>query len=120
MKNVFKRTSYKFRSTKSVKTSFSILAAVLLSLPSFAQEETKDSAQTKSLEEVIVKATRADEKTPVTFSNFTKKDFSKRNLGQDIPVLMNYLPSVVTTTDAGNGVGYTGIRVRGSDATLLT
>ncbi|HKX86126.1 MAG TPA: TonB-dependent receptor, partial [Flavobacterium sp.] len=119
MKNVFKRTSYKLRSTKSVKTGFSILASVLLSLPSFAQEEIKDSAQTKSLEEVIVKATRADEKTPVTFSNFTKKDFSKRNLGQDIPVLMNYLPSVVTTTDAGNGVGYTGIRVRGSDATRV-
>ena len=119
MKNVFKRTSYMSRSTKSIRTSFSILATVLLSLSSFAQEETKDSAQTKSLEEVIVKATRADEKTPVTFSNFTKKDFSKRNLGQDIPVLMNYLPSVVTTTDAGNGVGYTGIRVRGSDATRV-
>ena len=49
----------------------------------------------------------------------TKKDLAKRNLGQDIPVLMNFMPSVVTTTDAGNGVGYTGIRVRGSDGTRV-
>ncbi|MFC4816566.1 TonB-dependent receptor [Flavobacterium sp. GCM10023249] len=119
MKNVFKSISYRLRDTQSVGKGFLIFAFFVLSTPSFAQEETKDSTKTKSLEEVIVKATRADEKTPVTFSNFTKKDFSKRNLGQDIPVLMNYLPSVVTTTDAGNGVGYTGIRVRGSDATRV-
>ena len=46
----------------------------------------------------------------------TKKQLSKRNLGQDIPVLLNYLPSVVTTTDAGAGIGYTGIRIRGINA----
>ncbi len=46
----------------------------------------------------------------------TKKDIAKRNLGQDIPVLLNFLPSVVTTSDAGAGVGYTGIRVRGVSA----
>ena len=119
MKNVFKSTPYKVRGTQSVRTAFLFFVVLSCSLSSFAQEETKDSTKAKSLEEVIVKATRADEKTPVTFSNFTKKDFSKRNLGQDIPVLMNYLPSVVTTTDAGNGVGYTGIRVRGSDATRV-
>lgn len=78
-----------------------------------------DTTKTKNLEEVMVQAVRANEKTPVTFSNFTKKEIAKRNLGQDIPVLMNFLPSVVTTSDAGNGVGYTGIRVRGSDATRV-
>ena len=52
-------------------------------------------------------------------SSANKKDLAKRNLGQDIPVLMNFMPSVVTTTDAGNGVGYTGIRVRGSDGTRI-
>ena len=57
--------------------------------------------------------------TPVTFSNFKKDEFAPRNLGQDIPILMNFLPSVVTTSDAGAGVGYTGIRVRGSDATRV-
>jgi iron complex outermembrane receptor protein len=58
-------------------------------------------------------------KTPVSFSNLSKKEIQNRNLGQDIPILMNYMPSVVTTSDAGNGVGYTGIRVRGTDATRV-
>lgn len=72
-----------------------------------------------NLEEVIVSAVRVKATSPVTHSNLTKKDLEKRNLGQDIPVLLNYLPSVVTTSDAGAGIGYTGIRVRGSDATRV-
>ena len=72
-----------------------------------------------NLEEVIVSAVRVKATSPVTHSNITKKDLGKRNLGQDIPILLNYLPSVVTTSDAGAGVGYTGIRVRGSDATRV-
>ncbi|MFA5297078.1 MAG: TonB-dependent receptor [Lutibacter sp.] len=72
-----------------------------------------------NLEEVIVSAVRVKATSPVTHSNITKKDLAKRNLGQDIPILLNYLPSVVTTSDAGAGIGYTGIRVRGSDATRV-
>lgn len=72
-----------------------------------------------NLEEVIVSAVRVKATSPVTHSNISKEDLEKRNLGQDIPVLLNYLPSVVTTSDAGAGVGYTGIRVRGSDATRV-
>lgn len=71
------------------------------------------------LDEVLVSAVRVKADAPVTHSNLTKKEIAKRNLGQDIPILMNYLPSVVTTSDAGAGVGYTGIRVRGSDATRV-
>ncbi|MAN27591.1 MULTISPECIES: TonB-dependent receptor [Mesonia] len=71
----------------------------------------------ESLEEVFLSSIRVDADSPITYSNLTNEEIEERNLGQDIPVLMNYLPSVVTTTDAGNGVGYTGIRVRGSDAT---
>ncbi|MGA9638351.1 MAG: TonB-dependent receptor [Flavobacterium sp.] len=71
------------------------------------------------LDEVLISAVRATSKTPVSYSNLDKKDIAPRNLGQDIPILMNYMPSVVTTSDAGNGVGYTGIRVRGSDATRI-
>mgnify|MGYP000246164071 CR=1 FL=1 len=74
---------------------------------------------TIALDEVLVKATRVDEKAPFTQSNITKEEIESRNLGQDIPVLLNFLPNVVTTTDAGNGIGYTGIRVRGSDATRV-
>ena len=72
--------------------------------------------QTHVLDEVLVSAVRVKENSPVTHSNLSKKEIAKRNLGQDIPILMNYMPSVVTTSDAGAGVGYTGIRVRGSDA----
>ncbi len=71
------------------------------------------------LDAVLVSAIRADSDAPITFSNLTAEDIESRNLGQDIPVLMSYLPSVVTTSDAGAGVGYTGIRVRGSDATRV-
>ncbi len=72
-----------------------------------------------SLDEVLVKAVRVDADSPITHSNVDKEELAERNLGQDIPFLLNYLPSVVTTSDAGAGIGYTGIRVRGSDATRV-
>jgi len=90
-----------------------------------AQEELKkketplDSFPTISLQEVKLTGIRAKQNTPVTFTNVTQKDIASRNLGQDIPILLNYLPAVVTTSDAGAGIGYTGIRVRGSDATRV-
>lgn len=88
-----------------------------------AQEKEQDTIpatqEPVQLEAVSVSATRVGDKAPVTFSNLDDKEIKKRNLGQDIPILMNYMPAVVTTTDAGAGVGYTGIRVRGSDATRV-
>ena len=92
---------------------------LLFSLATLAQEKTKDSTQVTQLDEVLVSAIRVTSKTPVSFSNLSKKEIKSRNLGQDIPILMNYMPSVVTTSDAGNGIGYTGIRVRGTDATRV-
>ena len=77
------------------------------------------SPEENILDEVLVSAVRVKANAPVTHSNLKKEEITKRNLGQDIPILMNYLPSVVTTSDAGSGVGYTGIRVRGSDATRV-
>ncbi len=81
----------------------------------------KDSLESKEivLDEVLVSALRVTRESPVTFSDLSKEEIKPRNLGQDIPILMNYLPAVVTTSDAGAGVGYTGIRVRGSDATRV-
>ena len=96
-----------------------ILASCFLSLASFSQEKVQDTTKVNQLDEVLVSAIRVTSKTPVSFSNLGKKEIKLRNLGQDIPILMNYMPSVVTTSDAGNGVGYTGIRVRGSDATRV-
>ncbi|WP_299120544.1 TonB-dependent receptor [uncultured Winogradskyella sp.] len=82
----------------------------------YGQEKQQDSTKVEKLDEVLVKAVRVNAKSPITHSNVTKKEIAKRNLGQDIPMLLNFLPSVVTTTDAGAGVGYTGIRVRGVSA----
>lgn len=68
-------------------------------------------------EEVLVSATRIDEKTAGTFSTVDKLYLEKTNLGQDLPYMLNQTPSVVITSDAGNGIGYTGIRIRGTDPT---
>ncbi|WP_396169203.1 TonB-dependent receptor [Flavobacterium sp.] len=116
-------TKYKVQSSKTKTFKlfsglFSILF-FLFSLVSFSQDKPKDTTKVSQLDEVLVSAVRVTTKTPVSFSNLDKKEIKYRNLGQDIPILMNYLPSVVTTSDAGNGVGYTGIRVRGSDATRV-
>ncbi|MEX0648041.1 MAG: TonB-dependent receptor, partial [Balneolaceae bacterium] len=65
--------------------------------------------------EVFVSALRVDDSTPIAYSNISREDLESRNLGQDIPYLVSTSPSVVTTSDAGAGIGYTGIRVRGVD-----
>lgn len=70
-------------------------------------------------DEVIVNATRANAKSAMAYSDVSKEDLQKQNLGQDIPQLLNFTPSIVTTSDAGAGVGYTGIRIRGTDATRI-
>ncbi|WP_077378339.1 TonB-dependent receptor [Flavobacterium sp. A45] len=111
---------FKQVSTKTAQFSKRFLFSILFTLTSFLSfSQVKDTTKVNQLDEVLVSAIRVTVKTPVTFSNLDKKDIQTRNLGQDIPILMNYLPSVVTTSDAGNGVGYTGIRVRGSDATRV-
>ena len=108
------------KSRKSKVESRKKLAAFALFLLPFAlnaQEQPKDSV--KSIEEVLISGVRAKDKNPITFTNVSKAQIAPRNLGQDIPVLLNYLPSVVTTTDAGAGIGYTYMRVRGSDGSRI-
>lgn len=106
MKNLFKKRTQKLKPN--------LLFVLCLCFGTmFAQEKQQDSTKVQKLDEVLVKSVRVDAKSPITHSNVSKKEITKRNLGQDIPILLNFLPSVVTTTDAGAGVGYTGIRVRG-------
>ncbi|MEO5569847.1 MAG: TonB-dependent receptor [Bacteroidia bacterium] len=83
---------------------------------------TVDFALAKSTvlaDEVIISATRANEKSAMAYKNLDKSEIEKRNFGQDVPFILAMTPSVVVTSDAGNGVGYTGIRIRGSDATRI-
>jgi iron complex outermembrane recepter protein len=70
-------------------------------------------------DKVVVMATRAGKNDPFTFTEVDKKDLEEVNMGKDMPYLLEALPSVVTTSDAGTGVGYTGIRIRGSDPTRV-
>lgn len=70
-------------------------------------------------DEVVVRATRATDKTPTTFTDIDRDEIEEHNFGQDVPFLLNWTPSVVTTSDAGTGIGYTGIRIRGSDPTRI-
>ncbi|MCH2192560.1 TonB-dependent receptor [Kordia sp.] len=77
------------------------------------------SSSQEALDAVLISAVRVNADSPITYSNIEKEEIAERNLGQDVPILMNFMPSVVTTSDAGAGVGYTGIRVRGSDATRV-
>ncbi len=100
-----------------MKNLFAFLTLLVLTNFINAQEnQQQDTTKVEILDEVLVKAVRVDATSPITHSNVTKQQLEKRNLGQDIPVLLNYLPSVVTTSDAGSGIGYTGIRVRGINA----
>lgn len=110
-----KSIRHKVRSTKTYLS----LSFIFYFLFSFSQEIQKDTTKTTELKEVMVSSVRAKGQNPITHSNVSVKEISPRNLGQDIPVLLQYLPSVVTTTDAGNGVGYTYMRVRGSDGSRI-
>ncbi len=70
-------------------------------------------------DEVLVLATRVTDKSPTTFTTLGKATLQKQNFGQDLPFVLNWTPSLVTTSDAGAGIGYTGMRIRGSDATRI-
>lgn len=71
------------------------------------------------LEPVEIKAIRAADNAPFTKTTLTKAQIKTLNTGQDLPFILNQTPSVVVSSDAGNGIGYTGIRIRGSDATRI-
>jgi iron complex outermembrane receptor protein len=75
------------------------------------------SKNTVMTDEVTVKATRASANSATTFTNLNKAQLAKNNFGQDLPYLLNQTPSAVITSDGGTGIGYTGIRIRGSDGT---
>lgn len=71
------------------------------------------------MDEVVVKSTRAGKNDPVAMSIMKKEDIESKNLGQDIPTLLSLSPSIVSTSDAGHGIGYSGFRIRGTDANRI-
>lgn len=73
----------------------------------------------KTLDEVVVQSTRVGKFSGMAFSDIGKDELAKNNLGKDVPMILDQMASVVINTDAGNGVGYTGLRIRGSDGTRI-
>lgn len=78
-----------------------------------------DTLKSVELQNVQVVATRATKKTPVAFTNVNKEQLKAVNFGQDIPYLLSLTPSITMTSDAGNGIGYTSLRVRGTDPSRI-
>jgi iron complex outermembrane receptor protein len=96
------------------------VAAIILSPAAlFAEKTEADSLNTLSLQEVEVISVRANTKTPVAYSNMDKQAIEKVNFGQDIPFLLTLTPSVIASSDAGTGIGYTNFRIRGTDANRI-
>ena len=93
---------------------------LLASFPSllFAQEAVSDSLQ-RELQEVEIMSVRATSTTPMAFTDIGKEELKKRNTGIDFPFLLSMTPGAVATSDAGAGIGYTGLRIRGTDATRI-
>jgi iron complex outermembrane recepter protein len=102
--------------TQLAKQCFCVLSFSLLSY-SIAHAQTADSLKQLELQQVTITATMAGDKTPMSFTNINRDQIRQNNFGQDIPFLIKTTPSVVETSDAGGGIGYTGLRIRGSDAT---
>ena len=69
-----------------------------------------------SINEITVNSLRANNRSAVSYSDVSKQEINRNNLGQDIPFLLSLTPSFITTSDAGTGIGYTGFRIRGTDA----
>jgi iron complex outermembrane recepter protein len=90
-----------------------------VSVSGSSELQIKLKKNTYQADEVIISATRISDKAGMAYTNVRAEAIEKQNLGQDLPVLLNFTPSLVSTSDAGGGVGYTGIRIRGSDATRI-
>ncbi len=105
-----------------MKILLTFLAAFTITVAAYGDELPVDSfkiAKDVSLDEVVVTATKAVRGTPVAYSNLSKDELNSRNDGQGIPYLISQTPSVITTSDAGTGIGYAGFRIRGTDANRI-
>jgi iron complex outermembrane recepter protein len=101
-----------------MKNVLPVAAALFFAANSYAQKQIKEN-DTLLLQPIEIKAVRANDKAPFTKTNLSQTDIEKVNFAQDLPFILNQTPSVVANSDAGNGVGYTGIRIRGTDGTRI-
>ena len=102
-----------------MKKSILMLALLSGGAASVKAEQPADSLKTVELQGVQVQALRASKKTPIAFSDMNREQIEQVNHGQDIPYLLSLTPSVTTSSDAGNGIGYTTLRIRGTDPSRI-
>ncbi len=102
-----------------MKNTLIIFIAIALGINTVQAQNNTDSIKKATLEGIVVSGTRANSNTPVAQATIDKSTITKRNSGQDIPFILSLTPSFITTSDAGTGVGYTGFRVRGTDANRI-
>ena len=95
------------------------LMAMMLATMMAASAEETDTLKSVVLQNVQVVSTRATSKTPVAFTDMDREQLKAVNHGQDIPYLLSLTPSVTMTSDAGNGIGYTSLRIRGTDPSRI-
>ena len=91
----------------------------LVSVMSMNAQDDLDSLLSVELQNVQVMSTRASKKTPMAYTNMDREALKAVNFGQDVPYLLSLTPSVTMTSDAGNGIGYTSLRVRGTDPSRI-
>ena len=96
-----------------------VLLSAALSCAAGVSAQSVDTLKEQTLQDVQVVATRADARTPVAYKNLSQKEIKKVNFGQDVPYLISLTPSVTVTSDAGNAIGYTSLRVRGTDPSRI-
>ncbi len=96
-----------------------VLTVMLVGAVSVNAENDLDSLLSLELQGVQVTSTRASKKTPVAYTNMSQEQLKSVNFGQDVPYLLSLTPSVTMTSDAGNGIGYTSLRVRGTDPSRI-
>ncbi|HEU5364141.1 MAG TPA: Plug domain-containing protein, partial [Hanamia sp.] len=103
-----------------MKSILLIFLAVNFTLITNAQDTSKHKlGDTLMLENIEITSIRAADKAPFTKTNLSKAQIANVNFGQDLPFILNQTPSVVVNSDAGNGFGYTGIHIRGTDASRI-
>ena len=100
------------------KVFFALIVLISTNIQLSAQLQA-DTLSNINLEEVIVSATRAGENTPVSYSNIDEAQLKKQNAANNLPVVLQTLPSLVSFTEGGTGVGNTSLRIRGTDATRI-
>ena len=84
-----------------------------------AQAADMDTLKSVELQDVQVVSIRASKKTPMAYTDMNKEQLKAVNFGKDVPYLLSLTPSVTMTSDAGNGIGYTTLRVRGTDPSRI-